>query len=568
MRMARFRCERGHSQPVVKPVARLHDLNSVEALDALYRASEDPWSTRSNPEKRVRYEEIDRFLPAGPFGRALEIACGEGDFSVRLSRVAHEVVAMDISEVVVGRAQSRYPNALFFQGDVRSLPSERLRDFDLIVWLDAMYWLSREESVVVFNRIADAGRGRPLALLLSARTIPRFRADLSFWDHHDFETPRQFLEHVRQAFPSALGVPVQLHLNLAPAERFSWAQHVVRLGLKVLNRLGGYRPALRLVQRASTVPFLAPFVHPFIVHMAAVVNPGHWPYPKSVEDVTDRFLNRPLADRMVRWLMPMAITPNQLTAVSCVLGLFAAAALSFGSWPALVLGALLLQFSIVVDCADGQLARAKGLTSQWGEVFDHTSDDLTFLLVSFALGLTVWRSDLGTIGKLLLVTSSFGAALLLTASQYFYNEEYRTVAARGAGGGVREDRERVLMACQRQGRDWRGCLGLGLLRYYAFRLGLMHRGLTWLNPWRARLLELPPVDTSGRRIYWERQAFPLWLWRLAGMSSVALLLVFACLVRMPLGFAGLLAVAGVPSFVWVLWLQRRADRLTFRAWME
>ncbi len=549
-------------------MARLHDLNNPVALDALYRTSEDPWATRSIPEKRVRYEEIERFLPPGPFARALEIACGEGDFSSRLMRVAREVAAMDISQVVVERAQSRYAKVRFFQGDVRTLPIERLRDFDLIVWLDAIYWLSREESAVVLKRIAESGRRRSLALLFSARIIPRFRIDMSFWDQHDFETPCQFLEHVRQAFPSALGVPVQLHLDLVFPERLTWAQRVVRFGLKVLSRLGGYRLALRLVQRASTVPFLAPFVHPFIVHMAALINPGHWPYPKSVEDVTDRFLNRPLASRIVRSLMPTAVTPNQLTSISCFLGLSAAATLSLGSWTAFVLGALLLQLSIVVDCADGQLARAKGLTSEWGEVFDHTSDDLTFLLVSFALGLTVWRSDLGSLLKLFLVTSSFAAALLLTASQYFYNEEYRTVAARGAGGGVRDDRERVLAACQAQGRGWRGRLDHGLLRYYAFRLGLMHRVLTRLNPWRARLLELRPVHTSGRRKHWELQAFPLWLWRLAGMSSVALLLVIACLVAMPLGIAWLLAVAGVPYFVWVLWLQRRADRLTLRAWTE
>jgi len=549
-------------------MAPLSDLNNREALDTLYRTSEDPWATRSNPEKRVRYEELDRFLPAGPFARALEIACGEGDFSARLPRVAREVWAMDISQVVVERAQAKYPKVRFFQGDVRALPGERLRDFDLIVWLDAIYWLSRDESAGVLKRLAESGRRRSRALVFSARIIPRFRTDMSFWNHHDFETPGQFLAHVREAFPGARGVVVQLHLNLPLPERLTWRRRGVRFGLRVLNRLGGYGLALRLAQRADTVPFLAPLVDPFVVHVVAVVDPAESPYPKSVEDVTDRFLNRPLASRIVRWLMPTAVTPNQLTAVSCVLGFAAAATLSFGSWPALVLGALLLHLSIVMDCADGQLARAKGLTSQWGEVFDHTSDDLTFLLVSFALGLTVWQSDLGSPLKLFLVTSSFAAALLLTASQYFYNEEYRTVAARGAGGGVRDDRERVLAACRAQRRDWRGCLGQGLLRYYAFRLGVMHQALTWLNPWRARLLELGPVDTSGRRMYWELQAFPLWLWRLAGMSSVALLLVVACLLAMPLGFAWLLTVAGLPYFVWVLWLQRRADRLTFRTWTE
>lgn len=541
---------------------------TAEALDALYQSAEDPWGTRSIPEKQVRYEELHRFLPEGPHGQALEIACGEGDFSARLMRVAREVTGLDISHVVVERAQSRYPEVRFSQGDVRALPVERLRDCNLIVWLDAMYWLPREESAKILKHIADSVGNGTRALLFSARVIPRFRTDMSFWEQHDFETPRQFLDHVRHAFPSARAVPVQLHLDLTMPERLTWAQRGVRFGLKVLNRLGGYRLALRLTQRASTVPFLEPLVEPFIVHVAAIVDPTQSPYPKSVEDVTDRFLNRPVAARIARKLIPTAVTPNQVTAICCFLGLSAAATLSLGSWPALILGGLLLQLSIVVDCLDGQLARAKGLTSQWGEVFDHTSDDLIFLLVSCALGLTVWRSDLGSLEKLLLTTSSFGVALLLTASQYFYNEEYRTVAARGVAGGVRDDKKRIMTASQEQGPDRPGRLGRVLLRYYASRLRTMHGMLTWVNPWRVRLLEVQPVDTSGRRTYWELQALPLWLWRLAGMSSVVLLLVFACVLGMPLGFAWLLTMVGLPYSLWVLWLQRRADRLTFRAWTE
>jgi phosphatidylglycerophosphate synthase len=541
---------------------------TAEALDALYQSTEDPWGTRSIPEKQVRYEELKRFLPEGPHGQALEIACGEGDFSARLMRVAREVTGLDISYVVVERAQSRYPEVRFSQGDVRELPHERLREYDLIVWLDAMYWLPREESAKILKHIADSVGNGTRALLFSARVIPRCRTDMSFWDQHDFETPRQFIEHVRHAFPSARAVPVQLHLDLTMSERLTWAQRGVRFGLKVLNRLGGYRLALRLTQRASTVPFLEPLVEPFIVHVAAIVDPAQSPYPKSVEDVTDRFLNRPVADRIAQKLIPTSVTPNQVTAICCLLGLSAAAILSLGSWPAIILGGLLLQFSIVLDCVDGQLARAKGLTSQWGEVFDHTSDDLIFLFVSFALALTIWQSDLGSLEKLLLTTSSFGVALLLTASQYFYNEEYRTVTARGVTGGVRDDEKRIMMACQEQGPERPGRLGLVLLRYYASRLRTMHRLLTWVNPWRARLLEVQPVDTGRRRTYWEIQALPLWLWRLAGMSSVALLLVLACLLGMPLGFAWLLTLAGFPYSICVLWLQRRADHLTFRAWTE
>ncbi|MEE9519483.1 MAG: class I SAM-dependent methyltransferase, partial [bacterium] len=176
---------------------------TAEDLDALYRNTEDPWATRTIPEKQVRYEELDRFLPEGPLGQALEIACGEGDFSARLMRVAREVTGLDISHVVVERAQSRYPEVRFYQGDVRALPVERLRDCNLIVWLDAMYWLPREESAKILKHIADFVGNGTRALLFSARVIPRSHIDMPFWDQHDFETPRQFLEHVRHAFPSA-----------------------------------------------------------------------------------------------------------------------------------------------------------------------------------------------------------------------------------------------------------------------------------------------------------------------------------------------------------------------------
>jgi len=141
-------------------------------------------------------------------------------------------------------------------------------------------------------------------------------------------------------------------------------------------------------------------------------------------------------------------------------------------------------------------------------------------------------------------------------------------SARGVTGGVRDDEKRIMTACQEQGPERPGRLGLVLLRYYASRLRTMHRLLTWVNPWRARLLEVQPVDTGGRRTYWEIQALTLWLWRLAGMSSVALLLVLACLLGMPLGFAWLLTLAGLPYSICVLWLQRRADHLTFRAWTK
>ena len=53
-------------------------------------------------------------------------------------------------------------------------------------------------------------------------------------------------------------------------------------------------------------------------------------------------------------------SPNAVTAASLVIALLAAAAFCFGTEAGLVVGALLLQVAIVVDCVDGEVARATG----------------------------------------------------------------------------------------------------------------------------------------------------------------------------------------------------------------
>lgn len=72
----------------------------------------------------------------------------------------------------------------------------------------------------------------------------------------------------------------------------------------------------------------------------------------------------------------LPITPNQLTIGSFTLGLAAAVLFAFGDYTLLVIGVLLLNISLILDCADGQLARAKGLKSQFGAWFDYHTDKI------------------------------------------------------------------------------------------------------------------------------------------------------------------------------------------------
>ena len=67
-------------------------------------------------------------------------------------------------------------------------------------------------------------------------------------------------------------------------------------------------------------------------------------------------------------------SPNAITIASFIIGLAAAVLFSTGQRWALVLGAILLQISLVVDCSDGEVARLTGQYSTIGAWLDASTD--------------------------------------------------------------------------------------------------------------------------------------------------------------------------------------------------
>ena len=104
----------------------------------------------------------------------------------------------------------------------------------------------------------------------------------------------------------------------------------------------------------------------------------------------DRLLNRPLSRRLTPLLLDAPVTPNQVTMLSLAVGLVAAAAFAGpgSAWP--VVGALLVQATAVLDCVDGEIARAKVLESAWGEILDVTSDTVIHVLAFLGIAVHAW----------------------------------------------------------------------------------------------------------------------------------------------------------------------------------
>lgn len=100
-----------------------------------------------------------------------------------------------------------------------------------------------------------------------------------------------------------------------------------------------------------------------------------------------QWLSRPVT----RLLLQTRLTPNQVTAANLLVGLAALAGLAAGGsgWGAA--GALLLQGYYILDHCDGEVARARGLTSPAGFWLDRGVDVLVHTLLFPALAVAESR---------------------------------------------------------------------------------------------------------------------------------------------------------------------------------
>jgi len=108
-----------------------------------------------------------------------------------------------------------------------------------------------------------------------------------------------------------------------------------------------------------------------------------------------RWLNRPLSRMLTKRLMRTAVTPNQITLFSALIGLGGAFLLAQPShfWP--VLGGLLFLVSTIIDGCDGEIARLTFQETTFGAKCDLVMDSVVhvFLFPSIALGLYRQQRD-------------------------------------------------------------------------------------------------------------------------------------------------------------------------------
>ncbi|WP_193386451.1 CDP-alcohol phosphatidyltransferase family protein [Streptomyces xiaopingdaonensis] len=126
---------------------------------------------------------------------------------------------------------------------------------------------------------------------------------------------------------------------------------------------------------------------PSPAELRPVVHPEGVKDRRSGEHWAGRLYMRELSLRVDPYLVNSRITPNQLTYLMVVAGVLAGAALLVPGLTGAILGALLIQLYLLLDCVDGEVARWRKQTSITGVYLDRVGHYLSeaALLVGFGI---------------------------------------------------------------------------------------------------------------------------------------------------------------------------------------
>lgn len=106
---------------------------------------------------------------------------------------------------------------------------------------------------------------------------------------------------------------------------------------------------------------------------------------KPSDGPVSRYINRPFSVMISRRLVNHRITPNQISLFSFLCSVLAAGLFALDGYLALLLGGFLAQFASVVDGCDGEVARLKYQSSDYGGWFDAVLDRYADAFLLFGL---------------------------------------------------------------------------------------------------------------------------------------------------------------------------------------
>lgn len=142
----------------------------------------------------------------------------------------------------------------------------------------------------------------------------------------------------------------------------------------------------------------------------------------SDSPIIDRYIIRKISGFITWLLVKTPVTPNQVTIISLILGIASAAFFSHGAHTYTIIAGLFYFISTVFDQCDGEVARYKQMTSDFGKTFDIIVDSIVNATITIGITIAIYKtngSGLSIIAGLLAMT---GIVISLLLTTYFSHE--------------------------------------------------------------------------------------------------------------------------------------------------
>ena len=124
------------------------------------------------------------------------------------------------------------------------------------------------------------------------------------------------------------------------------------------------------------------------------------------DGLVSHHLNRRISIQLSRVAVRLRLTPNVVSMIAFSLAILAGISFAFG---ALIPGALLAQLSSIIDGSDGEVARARFMSSNWGGFFDSMLDRLADSAIYIGIGIYLVQ-DSGSVMTMLVVFGALAGA--------------------------------------------------------------------------------------------------------------------------------------------------------------
>jgi phosphatidylglycerophosphate synthase len=235
----------------------------------------------------------------------------------------------------------------------------------------------------------------------------------------------------------------------------------------------------------------------------------------DVEDPVNRHLHRTLAYLFVRLIFRTRITPNMITLSAIIIGFGAGCAFIWGTPTAMIVGGVGLWAAAILDGADGILARAKNLQSEFGRALDGSADTLVVVFTVFPAFYHIWVTYQNPY-HLALMVPALGLTVVHMAVYDFYKESYLrgTRPGQGAEGKDADKIAEILEAARSKGPIVRMATKHVLVPHLMRQKAIIN----WLNPDSWRLSQRLQSDDQTAEIYRKANVWPMRLWALVSLA--------------------------------------------------